>query len=77
MRRVTAHITIQDVPLCQCEGFFSGLLNTLDVYCGYPSIAAANRAKKKIQRHRHSVKVVRGECPVVTYAQDLKQECPE
>ena len=61
---VQTHITIQGVPLCECELSFN--IQSLGVYCSYPSIAAANRAKQAIQKHRHSVKVVRGECPTVS-----------
>lgn len=63
MNKVTAHITIKGRPLCECEGHHAGLINRLGVTCGYESLAAAHRAKREIQRHRHSVKVVRGECP--------------
>ena len=58
MIRVTAHITIRGVPLCR-----SAWAQTRNVFCSYPSLAAADRAKKEIQRHNYSVHVVRGACP--------------
>jgi len=64
MNKVITHITIEGKPLCDCEGHTSGLLNELNLTCGYESLASALRAKKQIQKHRHSVKVVRGHCPI-------------
>ena len=64
MKKVIAHITISGKPLCDCEGHASGLLNQPNLTCSYESLASAERAKKQIQKHRHSVKVVRGHCPI-------------
>ena len=70
MKRLTAHITIEGEPLCQCEGHVAGLMAKLGLPCEFNSIADATRAKKKIQTVRHSVKVVRGLCP--TFALETK-----
>ena len=70
MNKIPAHITIEGVPLCQCEAHMAGLMNTLEVTCGHESLAAAHRAKREIQRHRHSVKVVPGACPAGPVPED-------
>lgn len=63
MRKVNAHVTVDGTPLCKAEGHLCGLLNTHGLTCGHTSLAAAHRTKRVVQKHRHSVRVVRGECP--------------
>tara|TARA_B100001245_G_scaffold181778_1_gene139865 strand:- start:372 stop:578 length:207 start_codon:yes stop_codon:yes gene_type:complete len=62
MKKVISHITIDGVPLCESESHTTGLINKLHITCGHLSLASAERTKKQIQKHRHSVKVVRGHC---------------
>ena len=65
MKKVISHITIDGVPLCERESHATGLINKLpNITCGHQSIASAEKAKKEIQKHRHSVKVVRGHCQI-------------
>ena len=64
MKKVISHITIDGVPLCERESHATGLINKLHITCGHESLASAGRAKKQIQKHRHSVKVVRGFCKI-------------
>lgn len=66
MNKVSAHITISNIPLCQRQGLVAGLLNKASsgITCGAISLAEAHRIKRKLQPFWHSVKVVRGECPI-------------
>jgi hypothetical protein len=61
MKTVPAYITVQGAPLCQ---FAAGkLMARHGCTCGHRSLADARRAKLELQKHVHTVRVVRGECP--------------
>jgi len=80
--KVEAYIEIEGEPLCVSEGHPGGLMYDLQVVyrgvservmCGHESLAEAHRTKKEIQKHRHSVRVVRGKCPE-SYAASRKED---
>lgn len=63
MQSKVAHITINGRPACDWGVGMDIELHELGVTCGHRSIADATRAKKVLQKHYHSVKVVTGHCP--------------
>lgn len=66
MKKVPSHIQIRGVPLCVCKDHLLGT-KTEDnewITCGFASLADAHRVKRHLQKRNHSVRVVRGECPV-------------
>ena len=71
--KVEAYIEIEGEPLCVSEGHPGGLMVSERVTCGHESLAEAHRTKKEIQKHRHSVRVVRGKCPE-SYAASRKED---
>ena len=73
MKPVIHHVTIDGAPLCEAEGHLAGMcgqvIDGVRIVCETHSGANAHRIKKIVQRKRHSVRVVRGPCPVMEAAQ--------
>ncbi len=68
---VVSHLTVNGTPWCNCpdqsnDVTVDGVVRSLGAHitCGQPSINAAHRAKKFLQRHVAGVRVTIGPCPV-------------
>lgn len=62
MKAKPAHLTFLGRPVCRC----SWMLEKYGITCSYVSIAAANRALKKVQKVKYGFRVVRGPCPTTS-----------